>query len=237
MMVRICYGVPIGILAGQTDFPRTPGDQGNATTYSFPVNYRTVEGFTYDGVVVKDDPTLMVAFIKTAKELEEEGVKAVTTTCGFLSMWQKEISDAVNIPIFTSSLLLVPLVSRMLKRGRKIGIITANASTLKEKHLRGAGIDSSIPLAIAGMENEEWWSKIWIKGIRNEKKIESEVVRISKQLVLENPDTGAIVLECANLPPYACAVQQATGLPVFDITTLTNMVFHALVRERFAGFM
>jgi Asp/Glu/hydantoin racemase len=31
---------------------------------------------------------------------------------------------------------------------------------------------------------------------------------------------AALVLECTNMPPYADAVQAATGLPVHDITTL-----------------
>ena len=33
---------------------------------------------------------------------------------------------------------------------------------------------------------------------------------------------SAILLECSNMPPYAYAVQRATGLPVFDCTTLSN---------------
>ena len=40
----------------------------------------------------------------------------------------------------------------------------------------------------------------------------------------EHPDTGAIVLECANLAPFAPAVRRATGVPVFYLYTL---VVHA----------
>ena len=40
---------------------------------------------------------------------------------------------------------------------------------------------------------------------------------------------GAIVLECTNMPPYAAAIRQATALPVFDITSLIQMVHAALV--------
>ena len=44
------------------------------------------------------------------------------------------------------------------------------------------------------------------------------------RLVAEHPEIGAIVLECTNMPPYRADIQAATGLPVFDITTLVRMV-------------
>jgi NADP-dependent 3-hydroxy acid dehydrogenase YdfG len=40
----------------------------------------------------------------------------------------------------------------------------------------------------------------------------------------EHPDTGAIVLECANLAPFAPGVRRTAGVPVFDLYTL---VMHA----------
>ena len=36
-------------------------------------------------------------------------------------------------------------------------------------------------------------------------------------LVTENPQLGAIVLECTNMIPYAADIRDATGLPVFSI--------------------
>ena len=42
---------------------------------------------------------------------------------------------------------------------------------------------------------------------------------------------GAIVLECTNMPPYAKAIHEATGLPVYDITTLANYVMDGAARK------
>ncbi|MEO6749516.1 MAG: aspartate/glutamate racemase family protein, partial [Casimicrobiaceae bacterium] len=56
-------------------------------------------------------------------------------------------------------------------------------------------------------------------------------VQAARDLVAENPDVGAIVLECTNMPPYAAAVQRATGLPVYDIYSMINW-FHAGLRPR-----
>ena len=104
-----------------------------------------------------------------------------------------------------------------------------------EKHLKAIGIES-IPICIAGMEGEEEFRAVIrqkTKNVMDVRKVESEVVKIAKELVEKCSDIGAIVFECANLAPYAYAVQKATNLPVFDIVTLTNMVYSAVVKHRF----
>jgi hypothetical protein len=39
------------------------------------------------------------------------------------------------------------------------------------------------------------------------------------------------------MPPFAADVREATGLPVFDIVTLVNFVYHSLVKPRYSGAM
>ncbi len=63
--------------------------------------------------------------------------------------------------------------------------------------------------------------------------VEAEVVQAAKSLVSENPDVGAILLECTDLPPYAAAIQEAIGLSVYDVSTLMNYGVVAAVRSRF----
>src|SRR5438552_3250101 len=74
-----------------------------------------------------------------ARELERGGVRAITTNCGFLAMFQRELAAAVSVPVFTSSLMLVPLVSRMLGPDRRVGILTVYGPALGERHWRGLG--------------------------------------------------------------------------------------------------
>jgi len=105
------YGQDIGILMLDTIFPRIPGDIGNAGSYNIPVRYKTVKNakpFTIMGD--KPDAELLKPFVEAARELEAEGVKAITTSCGFLAAFQGELADAVKIPVFTSALILAPLV-------------------------------------------------------------------------------------------------------------------------------
>jgi Asp/Glu/hydantoin racemase len=58
-----------------------------------------------------------------------------------------------------------------------------------------------------------------------------DVVDAGRDLVARNPDIGAIVLECTNMPPYAAALQAAVGLPVYDIYSMISW-FHAGLRPR-----
>src|SRR5690349_10631708 len=138
------YGFSIGILMLDTRFPRIPGDMGNAQTFPFPVRYQRVTGADPDRVVRRGAEGLLPAFVEGAQALEREGVGAITTNCGFLVKYQREMAAAVKVPVFTSSLLLVPLVHRMLPAGQRVGILTVNSTALGPEHLAGAGIGSDI---------------------------------------------------------------------------------------------
>ena len=48
------------------------------------------------------------------------------------------------------------------------------------------------------------------------------------RLVQRHPDIESLVLECTNLPPYAAAVQRATGRPVHHLMTFVHERWEAL---------
>jgi Asp/Glu/hydantoin racemase len=225
------YGFTVGILMLDTRFPRVVGDMGNALTFEFPVRYYRVPGADPDLVVRRGAEGLLPAFVQAARELEREGVGAITTNCGFLVKYQRELAGAVGVPVFTSSLLLVPLVHRMLPPGRRVGILTVNAATLGPEHLVAAGIGADIPIAVAGLETEKEFARVLLG---DELDLDPAVAReehqrVARRLVAEHPDVGALVLECTNMPPYTADIQRATGLPVFDVVSLVRVVHAALV--------
>ncbi len=233
------YGFAIGILMLEARFPRIPGDMGNAHTFPFPVLYRVVEGASPERVVRRPDARLLEPFIQAAKDLEAAGVRAITTNCGFLARYQSALAASVGVPVFTSSLLQVPMVVRMLPRGRSVGVITIDAPSLTAEHLREMGITPDLPVHITGLENEGHFT-----GAILEDRLEldpelsaREHEAVARRLVAEHPDIGALVLECTNMPPYAHRIQTVTGLPVFDIVTLTNWVHESLVRRPFEGYL
>jgi Asp/Glu/Hydantoin racemase len=229
---KALYGAPLGILMLEAKFPRIPGDMGNATTWPFPVLYRVVEGATPEKVVLKGAAGLLPDFIAAAKELVRHGAEAITTNCGFLSLFQKEIASAVGVPVATSSLMQVPWVQATLPPGKRVGLVTVSGSTLSPAHLEGAGVPLDTPLA--GTENGKEFFRVLIKAEKEDMDIalaEQDVVGAGKELVAKHPDVGAIVLECTNMPPYAAALQAAVGLPVYDIYSMISW-FHAGLRPR-----
>jgi hypothetical protein len=224
------FGFSVGILMLDTRFPRIPGDMGNASTFPFPVLYHRVRGASPDRVVRQGQQELLPAFIEGARALEREGVRAVTTNCGFLAKFQSEVAASVSIPVFTSSLMLVPLVHRMLPPKKVVGVMTVDASSLRPEHYSGAGITKDIPTVVAGMETEKEFTRVMLD---NELELDVEAARqehltVARRLVEGHPEIGALVLECTNMPPYRADIQAATGLPVFDITTLVRMVHDAV---------
>lgn len=241
------YGYAIGILMIEGRFPRPPGAIGNATSFPFPVMHHVVRGASGThtvrtlGAMDPDSEEFAAAirpWIDGARYLADQGCRAITTSCGFAALFQRHLAAAVGIPVFASSLMLVPLIARMLKPGRLVGVVTADGQNLTPAHLAGAGVDPS-SVAMIGMEGcPEFAATAWDdQEYLDYARMESETVGVAFRLVQREPTVGALLLECSLLPPYAAAVQAATRLPVFDFTHLVTMVHDACARRPFAGMV
>lgn len=229
---KALYGAPLGILMLEARFPRIPGDMGNGTTWPFPVLYRVVSGASPEKVVLKGAAGLLPDFVEAARDLVRLGAEAITTNCGFLALFQKELAAAVGVPVATSSLMQVPWVQATLPPGKRVGLVTVSGSTLTPAHLEGAGVPLDTPMV--GTENGKEFFRVLIKAEKDDMDValaEQDVVEAGKALVAGNPDIGAIVLECINMPPYAAALQAAVGIPVYDIYSMITW-FHAGLRPR-----
>ncbi|MEU7143616.1 aspartate/glutamate racemase family protein [Nocardia sp. NPDC046473] len=227
----------IGVLCLDTAFTKIPGHIRNRATFDFPVRYQVVQGATPQRMVTEADPTLLEPFIIAAKELQAQGVAAITSGCGFLVIFQQQLADAVHIPLYSSSLIQLPMVHRMLAADRKVGLLVAKKAALTQRHLAAIG-GESIPLCIAGMDSRPEFREVILEGRRNNldaERLGQEVLHEIDQLAAANPDMGALVIECTDLVPYAHAIQARLNLPVFDIVTLTEMVHRSLSHRPFRG--
>jgi aspartate/glutamate racemase len=237
------YGEAIGIMLNSTTYPLIPGNVGNASTYNFPVRIVNTPDLPTNWWCDSRgaDKERLGKVIETAKKLEAEGVKAITTGCGFYAIFQKEIAESVKIPFFSSPLLRVPIVHRMLGEKGRIGIITAGAQQLGIRHFEGVGVDpQKIPLGIIGMMEYDEFSQVVMEESKKEadiERMELEVLDAAKKLIQLYPDTEAIIFECSDLPPFSKSVQDLTGLPVFDFITMINWVYTAVVQRKYYGFM
>jgi aspartate/glutamate racemase len=233
------YGQPIGIILMESFMPFPPGCPGNASTFPFPVRYEVVRGANMERLVYQGDEKLLEPFIEAGWKLVQEGVKAITGNCGFMVLYQEYLADTFPVPVFMSSLLQLPFMARMLKKGEKVGIITASSKTLTPKHMKIATSGIDIPFEIVGMEDRPYFRQAIHEevGKLEFEKVEAEVVAAGLELVRRDESVKMILLECTDLPPYAAALQEAVALPVFDFSTMINYVFSALVRTRFNGFV
>jgi Asp/Glu/hydantoin racemase len=232
---KAVYGAPLGILMLEARFPRIPGDMGNALTWPFPVLYRVVAGASPERVVVGGASGLLDAFLDAAADLVSQGAEAITTNCGFLSIYQRELAAHVGVPVATSSLLQVPWVQATLPPGKRVGVLTVNAASLTERHLAAAGVPLDTP--IVGTEGGREFSRVLIRAEQQDMDVAlaaQDILEAGRDLVARHPEVGAIVLECTNMPPYAHALREMLGLPVFDIYALVTWL-HAGLRPRDFG--
>lgn len=227
---------PIGVLCLETTFTKIPGHLRNRTTFDFPVVYKVVRGATPERVVTQADPRLLGPFIQAARELVAEGVAAITGACGFLVIFQRQLADAVEVPLFTSSLIQLPMVHRMLRSDRKVGLLVAQERSLTRRHLAAIG-GADIPVCVADMAGQPEFQEVVLEGRRDDldaARLCDEVLDRAAGLARDNPDLGALVIECTDLVPFSHAIQERLGVPVFDIVTLTRMVHQSLTRRPFA---
>ncbi len=209
----------LGIVMLDTQFPRPPGDIGHPETFNVPTHREIVRGI-WPAKVVQSAAGLhqartVPAFQSVVRSLEKRGAKAITTSCGFLVLLQKELQSAVRVPMVTSSLLQLP---NLLKAHQRVGVLTISASALGKEHLRSAGVprERLQDVVVQGVPSS---TEFVLKILGNQTQMdlaqaECDVVTAAVALKQRAPDVSTVVLECTNMPPYLAAIEAATGLKV-----------------------
>lgn len=227
-------GYAVGIIAVNLVYPKLPGNVANATTYPFPVIYKEVN-FEIEKLF-EGDESIKDIIINAARELESVGVRTVIGACGYFAHFQREVANAVNIPVFLSSLCQLPLIKLSLSEKKKIAVIAASGENISNRLLANVGsdLDRLIVKNIGSLPSFEpiRWGKTQLDNGR----LESDLCREVEELTESNPDIGAILLECSDLPPYAKSIQSVTGLPVFDFNSMIDMVYHGVVQKNYFGY-
>lgn len=230
---KTVYGASLGILMLNTRFPRIPGDIGNAQTWPFPVQYKVVEAATPDNVVRGDALPLLDAFIEAGRELVHLGCDGIATNCGFLVPFQDQMKAALAVPVAASSLLQAPMIQRALPPDQTLGILTISAETMTETHLDAAEIPHDTPVVGTGSESHFTQRILDDASEIDFEQACADNVAAARQLVDTYPQTGAILLECTNMVPYAADIRRVTGRPVFSIYTYLLWFQAALTPRRF----
>lgn len=231
------YGVGI-VYIENVNYPLIPGNVVNAYTYDFPVRMMPVKNLTNDRLF-NADPTIKDDIIEAARHMvEKEGVRAICSACGFFGNYHREVAAALDVPVAMSSLVQVPWITTLLKPGQKIGILTASGASLNENLLKSCGVENFDNIVFKGLENSSEFSAVVdMRPCFDNEIARKEVVEAAVLLTEENPDIGAILLECSDMPPYAADIQAATQLSVFDFITLIKWLHNAVMQRPYSGWM
>ncbi|GAE25990.1 hypothetical protein JCM9140_2017 [Halalkalibacter wakoensis JCM 9140] len=234
---QVFYGHTVGVLMLDSFVPLIPGDVGNATTYTYPVLYRTLKGITAQKLVTQNEDVLQ-EMISKGKELVKDGAKAITGDCGFMLFYQHELRKALQVPVFLSSLLQLPFMLHMVTKDEKVGIITADSTLLDETLLNMIEVHPE-RVVVSGLEDSTHFYQTCLSesGTLDSTKIEKEVVSAAEKIIKENQKVKAILLECSFLPPYAKAVQHATNIPIFDFVSMIDYVHSSFAKRCYGGYL
>lgn len=234
---QVACGYPIGILCAEWHIPFIPGDLNNASTFDFPVRYLSVPGVQGAAVLAGSDSSFGGRLVEGARQLEREGVRAITGNCGYMASYQQAVADSVGVPVFMSSLLQARMLAGLLGESRKLGVLVASGSTVTGQLLAAAGILGASRIVIEGLDRHEHWNEVILQetGMLDDDRMRAEVVDAARGLLARDPAIGAFLFECSDLPPYSAAVHAATGLPVFDWAGFIRYVHDAVVPRSYHG--
>lgn len=242
---HVCYGMGIGIILLNDAYPGFPGDVRNASAFPYPIQYEIAEGVTNKTLVYDNDPAqCREAVVNAAKKLERLGCRAIAAECGYFAFFQKDVAAAVDVPVFMSSLLQIPLIQQVIGPKKSVGIICAQKQFLSDRHLENVGVQPGPNILVAGAQDEynvTEFDNLWNPLKRPERpeayydKAEQQMVDCARSFVEKNPQIGAIMLECTGMQPFARAIQRELDLPVFSWGTILDYAYSVVNHRDYYG--
>jgi hypothetical protein len=219
-------------------YPMVPGNVVNAHTYDFPVRMKAIPNLGIDRLL-RGDPTIAQDIIAVGRHMiEKEGIRALCSACGFFGNFHRQVAEELDIPVALSSLVQIPWVRTIIKPRQKIGVLTADASSLTDRLLESCFVPDRGMLVVKDLRHAPQFSAVLeYRGEFDNGKVRQEVVAAALGLLGQDCDIGAILLECSDMPPYAAAVQAATQLPVFDFITLIKWLHGATTQKPYSGWI
>jgi hypothetical protein len=240
-----CYGMGLGVIILDDVYSGFPGDVRNASAYPFPVQYEIAEGVDIKKLVRGENKeALLEPVLAAARKLERMGGRAVAAECGYFAWFQKEIAGAVNVPVFASSLLQVPLAQTIIGDDRVVGILVAEGDELYDRHLTSVRVQLGSNYVVQGAKDDgkcPQFDSLWTKDLRPDipmadySKAEQDIISVAKGFAAEHTMMGAMVLECTGFQPFARAIQREIDMPVFSWSTLLDYAYSVAAHRDFYG--
>ena len=212
----------LGVLMLDTQFPRPEGDIGHPSAFGVPTQRCLIAGAWPDKIVESAaglrKGRVVTPILQLVRRMAQDGAKAITTSCGFLVLLQKDMQAQVKIPVITSSLLQLP---GLLAQHDKVGVLTISSSKLGLEHLRAAGVPKArvADVVVQGVDAGSEFAAAILgnRAAMNMEQAASDVLAAAVALKRREPGLQCVVLECTNMPPYRAAIEAATGMKTWAL--------------------
>merc|ERR1719320_559544 len=123
----------LGVVRLDSDYIENHGDICSLDSYNYHVYYKVVPGFTFEmcqsGKLTKEVEERFKQAIKWLAE--EKKVDAITSSCGFMMFFQDIAREVSSVPVFLSSLCLLPAITSTLPKNEQVIIMTSNGKSLE----------------------------------------------------------------------------------------------------------
>jgi hypothetical protein len=230
-------GYAVGVMYVAAPFAFAPGNIQNASTLPFPVAYECAEGVGIPELL-GGEPRVLQALLRAEARLEKRGVRVIVGACGSFANFQRELTAAASVPVFSSILTQTPWLLSCLPPSQRLAIVFADQRSFTERVRQQCGIDDTSRVAITdGLVLPAFRALLERPYRLAHRDLEAQLSEHLRSLTREHPGIGLIMLQCSELVPYAAAIQQATGRAVVDVVTLATWAHEVAIRRPYRGFV
>jgi hypothetical protein len=101
-------------------------------------------------------------------------------------------------------------------------VLTVSAASLSPEHMIAAGAGPDTP--VVGTDDGREFTRVMLddRPRLDAAAAERDIIEAGDALVAAHPNTGAVLLECTNMVPYARALENHLRLPVYSIYTFVT---------------
>ncbi len=228
-------GAGVGIIVLSTRHPLMPGNVQHAASFARPVFYEIVS-VSDPAVLMAGDPSVEPLIIDAGERLLKHGVSIIAGACGSFVYYQRPVAAALQVPVFLSIMVAVPMLLSALGRDHKIGVIASACSAINSRSLGACGITETDRLVVRELKGTgEFDSILRQNETFDPAKLRNEVVALAEKAVNDDPSIALFVIQCSDIPPFSRDVRQATGRPCFDAVGLIEWLAAAADPRDYAG--
>ena len=219
----------LSLLQLDTGFPRIAGDVGSPDTYRATLETHVMPNLSVARVIAATPQTPDMAGVEPL--LARARGDVITTSCGFLGLWQQRLAAMSPAPFLASSLNGLPdLMTRYGPEG--LAVLAFDADRLTAPAF--APLLNGFTGPVIGLPDSSHLKQVIADDLPqlDRHRAEAELTDLVAGLLAQKP-VRALLLECTNLPPYKAALKKKFDVEIFDILTQIHLVNPDIVDPAF----